>query len=221
MGTPDLDSEHGYQLDLSADWTFDNFEGGFALYFNYFDNYIYLGPTFPARFSPLPEAGQIFRYRQDDAIYAGFELQWTWEFLSNLELHQAIDFVQSYNPKTKLALPFTPQPAIKTDLRYSADGKNWFKDFFFEITHEYHFAAEGRLRVDRSEQSTPAYQLWGLGIGSDFLLGGKQEIQLNCQVQNVFHTRYLAHLSRYRLINVPEQGRNIVLSIKVPFSFSF
>ncbi|MEM7106291.1 MAG: TonB-dependent receptor [Bacteroidota bacterium] len=220
VGTPDLKSEHGYQLDLSADWSFENFEGGLALYFNYFDNYIYLGPTFPARFSPLPEAGQIFRYRQDDAIYAGLELQWEWEFISNLELHQAIDFVQSYNPQTRLALPFTPQPAIRTDLRYSPFEKKWIQDFFIEISHQYHFAAEGRLRVDRSEQSTPAYQLWGLGIGSDFLIGN-QEIQFNCQVQNVFHTSYLAHLSRYRLINVPEQGRNIVLNIKVPFGGSF
>ena len=67
VGTPDLKSEHGYQFDVSADLSLENFGGSLAMYFNYFDNYIYLGPTFPAQFSPLPEAGQIFRYRQDDA----------------------------------------------------------------------------------------------------------------------------------------------------------
>ena len=86
VGTPDLQSEHGYQLDLSADLNTNNFTGSLALYFNYFDNYIYLGPTFPAQFSPLPEAGQIFRYRQDDAIYTGFELQWTWKFHSHFSI---------------------------------------------------------------------------------------------------------------------------------------
>ncbi len=220
VGTPDLKSEHGYQLDLSADWNFEKFEGSLALYFNYFDNYIYLGPTFPARFSPLPEAGQIFQYRQDDAIYTGFEFQWTWEFMPNFTFDQAIDFVQSFNPKTKLALPFTPLPAIRTDLRYSLTEKKWLEDFYIEIAHQYHFAANGKLRIDRSEQSTPSYQLWGLGIGTVFHFG-EQEIHFNCQVQNVFHTKYLAHLSRYRLINVPEQGRNVVLTIKVPFRGSF
>ena len=220
VGTPDLSSEHGYQLDLSADWNYGKFLGGIATYFNYFDNYIYLGPTFPARFSPLPEAGQIFQYRQDDAIYTGFELQYSWDFLPYLTLEQAIDFVQSYNPKTQLALPFTPQPAIRTDLRFSIVEKKWVEDFYAEISHQYHFAAEGPSRVDRSEQSTPAYQLWGLKLGTDLNLGG-QEIQFNFQLQNVFNTTYLAHLSRYRLINVPEQGRNLVFTIKVPFGFDW
>lgn len=220
VGTADLDSEQGYQLDLSADWNFEKFSGSFATYFNFFENYIYLGPTFPAQFSPLPEAGQIFRYRQDDAIYTGFELQWEWEFLPRFTLEQAVDYVQSYNPKTKLALPFTPQPAIRTDLRFALAEKNWLEDFYLEVGHQYHFAAEGRLRIDRSEQSTPAYQLWGMGIGADLLVGG-QEIHFSCQVQNFFDTAYLAHLSRYRLINVPEQGRNVVLTIKVPFSGNF
>ena len=165
VGTADLQSEHGYQLDVSANWNLNNFTGTLALYFNYFDNYIYLGPKFPAQFSPLPEAGQIFQYRQDDAIYTGFELQWNWSFLKNFSIDQVIDFVQSYNPKTRLALPFTPQPAIRTDLRFSLAKNKWLEDFYTEISHQYHFAANGRLRIDRSEQSTPAYQLFGLGLG--------------------------------------------------------
>ena len=216
VGTPDLQSEHGYQFDFSVDWQLDKFSGGLALYFNYFDNYIYLGPTFPARFSPLPEAGQIFRYRQDDAIYTGGELQWEWEIFPVLHLGQAVDFVQSYNPKTQLALPFTPQPAIKTDVRFSLAEKGWLEEFFFEVGHQYHFAAEGPLRVDRSENPTPAYHLWNLGAGIDFPWG-QQTLKVTLQVQNLFDSFYLAHLSRYRLINVPEPGRNFVFTLRVPF----
>ncbi len=216
VGTPDLDSEHGYQLDLGAYWNYKKLEGSFAVYFNYFDNYIYLGPTFPARFSQLPEAGQIFQYRQDNAIYTGFELQWNWELSPKLNLHQVVDFVQSYNPKTRLALPFTPQPSIRTDLSFSPFHNKWIADSYIELSHQYNFAAAGNLRIDRSEQSTPAYQLLDLGIGTDIHIG-KQEINIKCQVQNIFNSSYLAHLSRYRIINVPEQGRNIVLTMKVPF----
>jgi len=220
VGTPDLQSESGYQLDLGAYWTFKNFKGSLALYFNYFDNYIYLGPTFPARFSPLPEAGQIFRYRQDDAIYTGFEFQWDWKLSKPLELEQAIDFVQSFNPKTNLALPFTPQPAIRTDFRYLPFKIKWLEEAYIEISHQYHFAAMGRWRIDRSENETPAYQLFGIGMGSRILLGN-QALKISCQVQNLFNTEYLAHLSRYRIINVPEQGRNMVVTIKIPFGGKF
>ena len=214
VGTPDLKSEHGYQFDVGAYCSFEKFEGSLAFYFNYFDNYIYLGPTFPARFSRLPEAGQIFQYRQDDAIYTGFELQWNWDIIDQLNLSQAVDFVQSYNPKTSLALPFTPQPSIKTDLSYSPFKKDLLKDSYISISHQYHFAASGSSRVDRSEQATPAYQLLDLGIGSNFQIKN-QKINISCRIQNILNTKYLAHLSRYRVINVPEQGRNIVLSIKL------
>ncbi len=216
LGTPDLKSEHGFQLDLGAYWNFKKLSGNLALYFNYFDNYIYLGPTFPAKFSKLPEAGQIFQYRQDDAIYSGFELQWDWDVLPTVSLHQAVDFVQSYNPKTKLALPFTPQPSIKTDLNFSPIKKSWIKGSYIEISHQYHFAAVGSSRIDRSEQSTPAYQLWDIALGSDIPLG-KQKIELKGQIQNLFNTKYLSHLSRYRIINIPEQGRNFVLTVKISF----
>jgi len=216
VGTPDLKTEHGYQLDIGAYFQGAKLSGSLSYYFNYFDNYIYLGPTFPARFSRLPEAGQIFQYRQDDAIYTGFELQWDWDLTQGLEVHQAIDFVQSYNPQTKLALPFTPQPSIRTDVNYLPYESERLQDLYLELAHEYHFAATGNLRLDRSEQATPGYQLWNFGMGSDIVLGD-QALSIKLQVQNILNTNYLAHLSRYRIINVPEQGRNIVLSVKVPF----
>ncbi len=217
VGTPDLASEHGYQLDLATEWQFKRFSGNLSLYFNYFDNYIYLGPTFPARFSPLPEAGQIFQYRQDDAIYTGFEFKWNWKIIPGFELEQISDFVQSYNITTGLALPFTPQPALKHNLRYTLREKGVIDELFLEIGHSYYFAAEGRYRVDRSERATPAYQLWQLGSGIKVNIWD-QHLQFNVQVHNLFDTSYLNHLSRYRLINVPEQGRNVILSLKIPFS---
>lgn len=216
VGTPELKSEQGYQLDIGVYYESEKMHGSLSYYFNYFDNYIYLGPTFPARFSNLPEAGQIFQYRQDDAIYTGFELQWDWDFLPKLELSQAADYVQSYNPQTGLALPFTPQPSVRTDLIYSPFENNMVTDFYLELAHEYHFAAEGRLRIDRSETATPAYQLWDFGMGLDFEFG-EQSFYLKFRVENLMNSRYLAHLSRYRVINVPEQGRNFILSLKVPF----
>jgi iron complex outermembrane recepter protein len=216
VGAPDLESEHGYQLDLSAEWKLKRFSGAVSWYFNYFDNFIYLGPTFPARFSTLPEAGQIFQYRQDDAFYTGFELQWNWNFIPRLELQQAVDFVQNYNLTTGLALPFTPQPAIRTDLTFRTGAGKWIEEFYFTAGHQYHFAAKGTLRVDRSEVPTPGYQLWNIGMGLDINWHG-QKMKLHAEVQNLANVFYLNHLSRYRIINVPEQGRNLVFSLKIPF----
>ncbi len=217
VGTADLASEHGYQLDLGANLDIHKFQASFAYYLNYFDNYIYLGPTFPARFSRLPEAGQIFQYRQDDAIYSGIEMQWNWAVAKMFGLEQALEFVQSYNLSTRLSLPFTPPPSIRTELKFTPEGKKWLQDSYVELSHQYYFAASGGLRIDRSERATPDYHLVNFGIGTDFN-AGKQKIEIKLQVQNLMNTRYLSHLSRYRIINVPEQGRNIVLAVKVPIN---
>ena len=220
LGTPGLQSEHGYQFDLSTDWQNDKLMIGFAGYFNYFKNYIYLGPTFPAKFSTLPEAGQIFQYRQDNALHTGFEWQMNWIILKGLSIEQVADFVQTYNPVTGMALPFTPQPALKHYLRYNFPEKHRLKNGFIELGHQYHFAAKGIYRIDRTEQETPAYQLWQLSSGFKTRVW-KQNIQFNFQIQNLLNTYYLHHLSRYRLINVPEQGVNFVFGMKVPFGGDF
>lgn len=215
LGTPDLRSEHGYQFDIGAYFDNEKIKGSVASYFNYFDNYIYLGPAFPARFSRLPEAGQIYQYRQDDAIYTGFEIQWNWSITPNIEFEQAMDYVQSYNLKTQLALPFSPQPSIKNGLTYQFEDWKILRETYVNIFHEYHMAAKGFYRIDRSEKPTPAYQLIDLGMGTHLQIG-RQEVNISLQVKNLLDTKYLNHLSRYRIINVPEQGRNIVVSCKVP-----
>ncbi len=125
--------------------------------------------------------------------------------------------MQSYNPKTKLALPFTPQPAIRTSGELTLPDKTWVKESFIGLEHEYHFAANGTLRLDRSERPTPAYHLISVRFQTALHFANHLPLELKCEVQNLFNTKYLAHLSRYRLINVPEQGRNIVLSMKIPF----
>jgi iron complex outermembrane receptor protein len=43
-------------------------------------------------------------------------------------------------------------------------------------------------------------------------------ISVALQVQNLFNTKYFNHTSYYRLINVPEPGRNLVVNVYIPFS---
>ncbi len=211
-GSPDLRSEHGYQLDVILDWDRPRFRGELATYFNYFDNFIYLGPS--GQLSTLPEAGQIYQYQQHDVFYSGWELSWEWTLLRKLKLHQAIDYVWNYNIQTTLALPFTPQPSMLTEIAWenaapNIKGNGWF----VRASHRYVWA-NGPNRVDRNERTTPAYQL------VDALLGWQGEaintqMEISLQGQNLLNSTYLHHLSRYRLIEVPEQGRNVVLSISM------
>jgi len=216
QGTTDLISEIGYQSDIGLFHTSDNMTFEIVTYFNFFKNYIYLGPTFPARFSSLPESGQIFKYRQDDAIFTGFETELNYKISKYLAFRQTSDFVQSINLTNGLAIPFTPQPTIKNSVQWSFSQTIFVKNPVFEFEHQYYFPAKGALRIDRSERETPSTFLFNVNSKIELSLN-KKTIIFNLQIQNIFNQPFLNHLSRYRLINIPEQGRNIILLIKYNF----
>jgi iron complex outermembrane receptor protein len=65
-----------------------------------------------------------------------------------------------------------------------------------------------QTRVDRNEEPTPAYQLLNVQVGGNFK-AGKQQLEVRLMAQNLLNVRYFNHLSRYRLLNLPEPGRNI------------
>jgi iron complex outermembrane recepter protein len=218
-GNANLRPEQGYQLDFSHQYSSRNsrFDVQTAAFFNYFDGFIYLRPS--ARFSPLPEGGQIYQYSQNNAIFTGGELVWTWQPLAHArqwQIAQTYEAVLSHNINTGLSLPFTPPANILTDISYSFSSKRpkgSRPELFLRLSHWYYLAQN---RVDRNEKATPQYMLFN-AVATLQLHFGKQKLQINLQAQNLFNTPYLQHLSRYRLLSLPEQGRNLILAL----SFSF
>jgi len=208
LGTPDLQSEHGYQLDISGAWRLPKNRLEVSTYFNYFDEFIYLRPT--AKFSPLPDAGQLYQYNQNDAIYAGLEGSWQWDVFSFLQFRQNVEYVWNYNLDSRTPLPFTPPASIRTELEYHVSRLQKLENIYFNINSHYFFA---QYRVDKNEPATPVYHL--LSTGAGLSVGS---IQLNLEVQNLLNIRYLNHLSRYRILNIPEQGCNFILGIKFNFT---
>ena len=211
QGNPELRSEQGYQLDLLLDWELGAWRGEAAVFANYFEGFIYLAPS--GTLSKLPEAGQIYRYRQDDAIFSGFELSWDWQIRKPFSWHQALEYVWNYNVATSLSLPFTPQPSMlnEWELKPLLRGS---QPLALRVSHRW-VLANGPNRVDRNERTTPGYQLVDASLGWKWEGRQGRSLELTVQGQNLLNESYLNHLSRYRLINVPEQGRNLVLTLLV------
>lgn len=126
----------------------------------------------------------------------------------------ALEYVWNYNINTQLALPFTPPLSILGEAEYHLPLQGLFSDLFLGMLVQY-FAAQNR--VDRNEKPTPAYTLMGFSSGIDVIVAD-QTIELLFSIQNLLNIKYLNHLSRYRLLNLPEQGRNFNITLKIPFS---
>lgn len=71
-------------------------------------------------------------------------------------------------------------------------------------------------RVDRNEASTHGYELLDL-FGGSIIKIGKEEFSLLFRVNNLMNRKYLKHISHYRILNLPEQGRNFMISLTYHF----
>ena len=67
------------------------------------------------------------------------------------------------------------------------------------------------------ESITEGYKIINAGAGFS-VYAGKQIINLTIHVNNIFNTKYFNHTSFYRLINLPEAGRNFIVGLSIPFS---
>jgi len=212
-GNPALAPEQSYQADLSLGWKAPRWSVQLSPFYNYFPNYIYLNPT--ADHDYYYGAGnQVFRYEQSRVMRYGAELQLQYEFLRGLSAELLGEYLyarQLSGDKKGYTLPFSPPASVLFNLSWLP-----MKDKGSYISVDYRVTGR-QDRIVPPEKKTAGYRLLNLQAGTKTNVWG-QPVQLSLQVQNLLDTRYLNHTSFYRLIELPEAGRNIVLSLKVPFS---
>ncbi len=205
QGQVDMDPEQAWQLDLVIEHQHETWILRLSPYLYYFDNFIFLRPT--AQFSLLPEAGQLYQYQQAPSLQGGGELFFDWHPWENLHLSNATELLINQNLDTRLPLPFSPPWNNRLKIAWEAD--RWYVGANWRWTLD-------QDRTDRNEARTPGYHLFGLEAGYQ-LKWSRQSLSFDLAVQNLFDQFYLRHLSRYRILNLPEQGRNIVLGIHYKF----
>lgn len=210
-GSNRLHSERGYQMDV--DYLFKNSIWSIVVnpFFTYFDNYIYLNPT--GKWSVLPHAGQIYAYEQARAIITGGEinigyaLNETWSFSSEA------DYVYNINIDNGYPLPFSPPARWTNSVEYLSNPQKTLQHFSAKLSNRMIF---DQHRIALNEEKTPGANLWNLSLHTHWRWQRFQAIA-DLQVQNIFDTPYLNHLSFYRKLNAPEPGRNVQLILKIPF----
>ncbi|WP_316821894.1 TonB-dependent receptor [Pedobacter gandavensis] len=214
-GDPTLNPEQSYQLDLSLGWTADRWSVLVSPFYNYFPNYIYLNPT-PDHDYFYGAGNQIFQYAQSKVVRYGGELQLKVKWLKSLStefLGEYLHAQQRSGEKKGYTLPFSPPASALFNLTWSPELSSQFHKTYLSV--DYRITAK-QNHIVPPEKKTPGYGLINLQLGTEILIN-KRPLQISLQAQNLMNTRYLNHTSFYRLIGLPEAGRNLVLSLKIPF----
>ena len=215
-GDPSLAPEQSYQADLSLEWKAEPWSIVLSPFYNYFSNYIYLNPT-SGHDTNYGAGNQIFQYAQSKVVRYGAELQFKIKFLKTLSaevLGEYLSAEQRSGDKAGYTLPFSPPASALFNLTWSPVLKTRPEGTYFSIDYR---VTSPQNNIVPPEKKTPGYQLINLQAGTTVKFYN-QSLMFSLQAQNILNTRYLNHTSFYRLIALPEMGRNIVLSIKIPFS---
>lgn len=216
-GNAGLDPEQSYQADLGLNWTDTKWAVSITPFFNYFMNYIYLNPT--SEHDYLYGAGnQVFEYSQSEVMRYGGELQATWKFYKTLSFEILGEYLyarQLSGDKKGYTLPFSPPPSALLNLTWSPGISGALRNPFFSIDYR---VTSAQNNIVPPEKKTAGFQVINVQAGASLYIHDLS-LKINLQVQNLLNTKYMNHTSFYRLIGLPEAGRNIILSLNIPFSF--
>ena len=211
-----LSPERSHQADVSLGWTEKKWSVTVSPFYNYFPNYIYLNPTSDHDYF-YGAGNQIFQYAQSRVKRYGGEIQLKYQFLGTLGAEISGEYVYSTQlsgDKKDYALPFSPPGSVLLNLTWSPklikSTENTYLSVDYRITG-------AQKNIVPPEKVSPSWRIINVQAGTTIKIG-TQPVMINAQAQNLLNTRYLNHTSFYRLIELPEAGRNIVLSLKVPFN---
>ncbi|KAB7529675.1 TonB-dependent receptor [Flagellimonas olearia] len=212
-GNIDLDPEESYQVDLAIDHSNQWFTLGISPFVNLFDNFIYLNPT-PNYYETL----QIYEYTQSKVFRFGGEVKAGSNLTDALHLEASLEYVyarQTSGPKKDFTLPFSPPLSGLFSINYQFKGVLFFQQPLITIDFR---ATAAQNEIVPPEERTEGYQAFNLSAMTQLpLFGNGKPMQMRVKLNNVFNTEYYDHTSFYRLIDVPEPGRNLSVSATIPF----
>jgi iron complex outermembrane receptor protein len=208
QGNANLNPEESYQLDAGIHWDNEVLCVQIDPYVNYFPNYIYLNPT-----SKYVEGLQLYHYTQAEVLRYGMEAQINWMVTEQWEAELKGEYLraeQKSGQKKGYTLPFSTPWSVDAGIRYTFDRSG--KGFIGLNAH----IVGAQKEIVPPEKPTDGHWTLNLSAGKNFPLRGNS-IKVAFHADNLLNRRYYDHTSYYRLIDVPEPGRNVSIMVGLEF----
>ncbi len=210
IGNEDLSPEDSYETDISMHYHGDFLSFDLAGFYNIINDYIYISPTPDTTSSGVG----IYRFSQTDAVLYGGEAGVHFHPKSLPWLHIEGNYSSVIGEQTNGDyLPFIPAQKFRYEVRAES------KKIGFLIKPSVKFSVLTAFEQDHPsayETATDGYTLVNFSANTDFLIF-KQSLNLGISVNNIFDTQYYDHLSTLKDLGYYNQGRNVCVSLKVPF----
>ncbi len=219
IGNINFVKEQNNEIDISAIFKSKHFSIEVAAFLNNITNFIYLTPTGDSISSTLTSKKvPIYKYLQNNAQIKGGEagidihpasLSWVhYEFkASTLKAVRTDD--NSY-------LPMMPTTKISNTLVFNFKEWKKYKNVFLKIGTITAFEQDN---IAANELTTPGYTLLNVALGVTRNIWKFNNVDFTLAANNALDKVYMDNMSRLRTYGIANPGRNIVLSLRIPFDF--
>jgi iron complex outermembrane receptor protein len=214
LGDSTLTAETAWQADFSMEFDLDKTRLSFSGFYSWFPNYIYLNPT--SEFSD--ETGlQIFRFVQNEVVRWGGEIAVDQKISDHFTVNLTGEYLYSEQlsgEKKGFGLAFSPPVSALA-------GLTWTPELWSDVLSGTYFTLETKVtgeqnRVVPPENPTDGYAILNLLAGTNLKLAD-ENFEAYFQINNLLNKTYFNHTSYYRLINIPEPGINVQMTLKWKF----
>jgi iron complex outermembrane recepter protein len=201
--------EASLNFDFGIRLRFKGFNADVSVFNNVVNNFIYPSPTNTVDSSSMLP---IFDIKQEKSTFRGIEYNFQFQPLDFILLTWSGDYIKTENNATGNTLPFSP--SAKNIIEIKLQKANLWKLYnpYFSVKTKIVFPQD---KVDPLETKTDGYTLFNLGLGFDFLMT-KTITSIDFSIDNLFDTKYVDHLSRYKSFAM-NPGRSINLKVAIPF----
>jgi iron complex outermembrane recepter protein len=211
IGDNNLVPENAFENDLSIHYHTENFTFEIAGFYNIINHYIFISPTEET----APSGLSIFRYKQTNSYVFGGE--------ADLHLHpkqlEWLHFETTFSSVTGKQkngdyLPFIPAHKLRIELRAEKEKLAFIQKPCISV---YSTTAFNQNNAAPDETITAGYSLLDISIGGNIKVNN-QYISFGISANNLSDRKYIDHLSTLKEVGYYNPGRNIALSIKIPFA---
>jgi iron complex outermembrane receptor protein len=208
IGNPNLDNEQNFQIDLALEFKNEHIEVFANAFYNKVNDYIFLSPN-----GDIIDDNPVYVYLQDNAkLYGGeFGLHFHPHPLDWFHIESSFETVTGAQDNGDY-LPLIPANSINNTLRAEFETKSIKKAYVFvklKSTFE-------QNNISTFETNTNGYNLLSAGIGGTFRVL-KKDLTLTLSGTNLTNKAYINHLSRFKIDNIYNMGRNINVGLTYNF----
>ncbi|MDD3906887.1 MAG: TonB-dependent receptor [Bacteroidales bacterium] len=210
IGNDELSPENSFETDASMHYHGKYLSFDCAAFCNQINDYIYISPTA----EHTANGAAIYRFSQTNALLYGGEAGIHFHPASLPWLHLEGTYAAVIGKqKNGDYLPFIPADKFRYEVRAEREKLGFLKKPNIKISA---LTAFSHNHPSLNESATDGYTLVNMSVYSEIMVS-KQVFVLGLSANNIFDKQYFDHLSTLKPLNFYNQGRNIGLSLEIPF----